>query len=177
MLFSERSIWTMLHGIVFGGGALLALGALLFSLYFMYPRGGEAGMASSHARAIAGLTGFAAAALWLTTVVGTYVVFPAYRATPPQGTADLTSFPRAMILADPSTAWLHSFAMETKEHLPFVASMVATAVAFVAWRYRGRLLRDAPMRRFSAALLATTFVIVAYVSLLGVLVNKAAPLQ
>src|SRR5690606_22111348 len=33
MLFSERSIWTMVHGIAFGGAALLALGALLFSLY------------------------------------------------------------------------------------------------------------------------------------------------
>jgi hypothetical protein len=177
MLFSERSLWTMLHGIGFGGAALLALGALLFSLYFMHPGTGENGSAPERARAIAGLTGFTAAALWLTSLVGMYVVFPPYRATPPEGTVDLASYPRAMILADPSTAWLHSFAMETKEHLPFVASMLVTAVAFVAWRYRGRLLGDADMRRFGAALLATAFVIVAYVSLLGILVNKAAPLQ
>jgi hypothetical protein len=177
MLFSGRSIWTMLHGIAFGGAALLALGALLFSLYFMYPRDDDEETASDRARAIAGLTGLAAAALWLTTIVGTYVVFPPYRATPPEGTVDLAHYPRAMILADPSTAWLHSFAMETKEHLPFVASMLVTGVAFVAWRYRGRLLRDMEMRRFGAGLLATAFVIVAYVSLLGVLVNKVAPLQ
>jgi hypothetical protein len=177
MLFSERSMWTMLHGIGFGGAALLALGALVFSLYFMSPGAGEDGTTRDRGRAIAGLTGFTAVTLWLTSLAGMYVVFPPYRATPPEGTVDLAPYPRAMILADPSTAWLHSFAMETKEHLPFVASMLVTAVAFVAWRYRGRLLRDAEMRRFGAALLAIAFVIVSYVSLLGVLVNKAAPLQ
>ena len=33
MLFSERSIWTMVHGIGLGGGALIGLGAALFYLY------------------------------------------------------------------------------------------------------------------------------------------------
>lgn len=177
MLFSERSIWTMLHGIGLGGGALLALSAALFALYLMRPRPG-AEAASDHAsRSIAGLTAFAAAVLWLATLVGTYVVFPPYRATPPEGTTDLAAYPRSMILADPSTAWLHAFAMETKEHLPFVASMLATAVAFVAWRYRSRLLGDAALRRIGVTLLAISFAIVAYVSLLGVFVNKVAPLE
>lgn len=30
MLFSERSIWTMVHGIGLGGGALIGLAATLF---------------------------------------------------------------------------------------------------------------------------------------------------
>jgi hypothetical protein len=30
MLFSERSIWTMVHGIGLGGGALVGLAAALF---------------------------------------------------------------------------------------------------------------------------------------------------
>ena len=33
MLFSERSIWTMVHGIGLGGGALIGLAAALFYLY------------------------------------------------------------------------------------------------------------------------------------------------
>jgi hypothetical protein len=82
-----------------------------------------------------------------------------------------------MILADPSTEWLHAFAMETKEHLPFIAAMLVTAVAFVAWRYRGRVLADAGMRRIGASLLTVAFAIAAYVSMLGVFVNKVAPLQ
>ena len=34
-LFSDRSVWTMIHGIVLGGGALMALAAALFSLRVM----------------------------------------------------------------------------------------------------------------------------------------------
>jgi hypothetical protein len=177
MLFSDRSIWTMLHGIGFGGGALLALAAALFALYLMYPRMGEGGAPPDRSGAIAGLTGFTALLLWLTTLVGMYVVFPPYRATPPEGTTDLAAYPRALILGDPSTAWLHAFAMETKEHLPLIACILATAVAFVAWRYRRQFVADAGLRRGGAAMLAITFAIVAYISLLGVFINKVAPLE
>ncbi len=177
MLFSERSIWTMLHGIGFGGAGLLALAAALFALYLMYPRAGEAGTPPDRSGAIAGLTGLTALLLWLTTLVGMYVVFPSYRVTPPEGTTDLAAYPRALILSDPSTAWLHAFAMETKEHLPLIACMLVTAVAFVAWRYRRRFVTDAALRRGGAAMLAISFGIVAYISLLGVFVNKVAPLE
>ena len=37
MLFSERSIWTMVHGIGLGGGALIGLAAALFYLYAARP--------------------------------------------------------------------------------------------------------------------------------------------
>lgn len=177
MLFSDRSIWTMVHGIVLGGGGLLALAAALFAIYLLKPRSADGGSVPDRSGPIAWLTGFTATVLWLATLVGTYVVFPPYRATPPEGATDLASFPRAMILADPSTAWLHRFAMETKEHLPFIAAMLATAVAFVAWRYRRRLLGDAPLRRIGSLFLALSFVLVAYISLLGVFVNKVAPLE
>ena len=37
MLFSERSIWTMVHGIGLGGAALLGLAAALFYVYAARP--------------------------------------------------------------------------------------------------------------------------------------------
>jgi hypothetical protein len=80
-------------------------------------------------------------------------------------------------MANPNTAWLHAFAMETKEHAPWIASMLATAAAFVAVRYRRTLLHDAQVRRMAATLLAVSLVLVAYVSLLGIFVNKVAPLE
>src|SRR5688572_26554232 len=141
MLFSERSIWTMVHGIGLGGGALLGLTATLAAFYLLRLRPGDDGGNFDRSGAVAKLAGFTAVTLWLATLVGTYVVFPPYRAAPPEGAVDLAPYPRSMIMADPSTAWLHSFAMETKEHLPFAASMLVTAVAFAAWRYRGSLLR------------------------------------
>jgi hypothetical protein len=177
MLFSERSLWTMIHGIGLGGGALLALSAALFAVYLMRPRAGTCQVDARASGPIAAVTAFTAGMIWLTTIVGTYVVFPPYRATPPEGTTDLAAYPRSLVLSEPSTAWLHGFAMETKEHLPFIAAMLATSVAFVAWRYRARLLEDAGIRRIGEALLVICFAIVAYVSLLGVFVNKVAPLE
>lgn len=176
MLFTERSIWTMVHGIGLGGGALMGLAAALFFLYAA--RTAEQPVASpAGSRALAGVTVFTATMLWLTVLVGTYVVFPPYRATPPPGVTDLSQFPRALVLASPDTAWLHAFAMESKEHMPWIAAMLATAVAFVAVRYRSSVLNSASLRNMAFGLLAISFALVAFVSLLGVFVNKVAPLQ
>jgi hypothetical protein len=176
MLFSERSIWTMAHGIGLGGAALLALAAALFYLYAARPVPAPTGHETG-ARAFAMITVFSAVMLWLTVIIGTYVIFPPYRATPPAGTPDLSQFPRAFVLANPSTAWLHAFAMEIKEHMPWVASMLTTAVAFIAVRSRGTALANPAMRQMAFALLAVSFTVVTLVSLLGVFVNKVAPLD
>jgi hypothetical protein len=179
-LFTERSIWTMVHGMVLGGGALMALAAALFALYAMRTTDGAAGEtgAATHAsRALAGLLVFAAAALWLAVIVGTYVSFPPYRATPPEGLTDLSAYPRALLRANPRTEWLHGFAMELKEHVPWIAAMLATAVAFVGVRYRATLLRDARLRRMSATLVAICVLLVGAMALLGVFINKVAPLD
>jgi hypothetical protein len=176
MLFSERSIWTMVHGIGLGGSALLGLAAALFYLYAARPASSFSD-AQRESRAFATLMVFTAVMLWLTVIIGTYVVFPPYRVTPPPGTTDLSEFPRALVLANPGTAWLHAFAMETKEHMPWIASMLTTAVAFVAVRYRRAALSNPALRRMTATLLAVSFAVVAFVSLLGVFVNKVAPLD
>lgn len=176
MLFSERSIWTMVHGIGLGGGALLGLAAALFYLYAARPAPLTAGT-ETESRAFAAVTVFTAIMLWLTVIVGTYIVFPPYRATPLPGTTDLAQFPRALVLSSPNTAWLHAFAMETKEHVPWIATMLTTAVASIAVRYRRTALTDPAMRRMALTLLAMSFALVAFVSLLGVFVNKVAPLD
>ena len=176
MLFSERSIWTMLHGIGLGGAALLGLAAALFYLYAVRPTPQPTGN-TTEPRAFAALTVFTAAMLWLTVIVGTYIIFPPYRATPPPGTTDLSEFPRALVLANSSTAWLHAFGMEVKEHMPWIASMLTTAVAFIAVRYRRTVLTAPVVRRLAFTLLAVSFAIVTFVSLLGVFVNKVAPLD
>jgi hypothetical protein len=123
MLFTERSIWTMIHGIALGGGALMALSASLFSLRAMRMEDASNAASRSQSRYLVWLTVFTAVVLWLTVLVGTYVTFPPYRATPPEGLTDLSQYPRSLIQSKPGTAWLHSFAMETKEHMPWIAAM------------------------------------------------------
>ena len=177
MLFTGRSIWTMVHGIVLGGAALMGLSAALFSLRAMRVADASNVAAEHQTRHLAWLTVFVAVVLWLTVLVGTYVNFPPYRATPPAGLTDLTQFPRSLLQSNPGTVWLHAFAMEIKEHVPWIAAMLATAVAFVGVRYRSTLLSDAPLRRMTTVLLVICFLLVSAVSLLGVFVNKVAPLE
>jgi hypothetical protein len=177
MLFSDRSISAMVHGMALGGTALMALTAAWFLLWTLGAddRAHVATRRQSHA--IAWLTSFVAGVLWLSVLSGTYVVFPPYRATPPAGVTDLSAYPRALILASPDTAWLHAFAMETKEHVPWIAAMLATAVAFVSTRDRSVFLDDRRIRRVAMVLVGICLALVAYVGLLGVLVNKVAPLE
>lgn len=175
MLFSDRSLWTMLHGLVLSGGALVLLVTALFSLRAMAAAPGAI-VPPRQANALSGLLSATAVLLWFAVIGGTYIVFPMYRATPPEGLTALAEYPRSLLLADPDTRWLHAFGMEIKEHMPWIAAMLATAAAFVARRHRTTLLADAAMRRVIGALLGTTFVLVSFVALLGVFVNKVAPL-
>jgi hypothetical protein len=80
-------------------------------------------------------------------------------------------------MSSPDTRWLHAFGMEIKEHVPWIAAMLATAVAFVATRYRTTVLADRSLRRVSTTLLLLAFGLVSFVALLGVFVNKIAPLE
>jgi hypothetical protein len=175
-LFTDRSIWTMIHGIVLGGAALMALAAALFSLRAMRTTVADPA-AQQESRYLTWLLVFIAVSLWLTVIVGTYVAFPPYRATPPEGLTDLSQYPRSLIQSSPETRWLHGFAMESKEHVPWIAAMLATGVAFVGIRYRARLLSDGQLRGMAMTLLGICFVLVAYISILGVLINKVAPLE
>jgi hypothetical protein len=174
-LFTARSVWTMLHGIVLGGGALLGLAAALF--YMVATPAAEGGEAPRQPRALTVLLVAVAVVLWMVVVGGTYIVFPPYRATPPEGLADLAAYPRSLLLANPSTEWLHAFAMEIKEHVPWTAAMLSTAVAFVGVRDRPALVQDREVRKTATVLLTLCFASVAAAALLGTFINKVAPLE
>jgi hypothetical protein len=176
MLFTVRSILTMVHGLVFGGGAILALVAALYALHVLPTSAGPAG-SSRQAHSLSLVMGTAAVLLWLAVLGGTYLVFPPYRATPPEGLTDLGAYPRSLLLGSPDTAWLHAFAMEVKEHVPWTAAMLATAAAFVSVRDRATFLSDRQLRRTVTVCLSLCFLLAAYAALLGTFVNKVAPLQ
>jgi hypothetical protein len=176
MLFSTPSLMTMVHGIVLSGGALLGLAAALFAVRVLaLPEG--APVSQVHADGFSRVVTWSSVLLWLAVLGGAVLVFPLYRAAPPADVTTLADYPRAFLLANPETAWLHLFGMEIKEHLPWVAAMLTTAAAFIARRYRTSLLANAQMRRMVSASLVISFAIVGWVALLGVFVNKVAPLQ
>jgi len=118
-----------------------------------------------------------AALAWLTVILGTYVVYPWYRAKPPAGTgtAMLAGYPKYLLVSSPRTAEWHEFGMEWKEHVAWFTPILATAVAFVVTRYRGRLAADVDVRRALLILLCLAFFTASVAGLLGALINKAAP--
>jgi hypothetical protein len=67
--------------------------------------------------------------------------------------------------------------MEVKEHIPWIATMLSTAVAFVGVRYRSRLLSDGQLNGMATTLSVLSFMLVSFVALLGVFINKVAPLE
>jgi hypothetical protein len=175
-LFSARSIWTMLHGIALGGGALIALTATMFGLLVLKSESDASGTAARRTW-VSSLAAVSAVLVWLTVIGGTYIVFPPYRATPPEGVTDLAAYPRSFLLASSDTAWLHAIAMEMKEHVPWIAAMLATAAAFITSHYRAAVFRQSIERRLALTLLGLCVTLVATASLLGVFVNKVAPLD
>ncbi len=176
LLFTDRSLLTMVHGLVLSGGAMMAMAAALFALPAMALPNGTL-VPARQGRFVAGLLVAVAVLLWLSVLGGTYIVFPLYRATPPEGVASLAAYPRALLLSNPGTSWLHAFAMEIKEHVPWVAAMLATAVAFVSTRYRSTFLADRSLRGMATTLMLVAFALASVVALLGVFVNKIAPLE
>jgi hypothetical protein len=175
MLFSDRSLWTMLHGIALGGGTLVLLVTALVLLRAMAVPAGTV-VPARQSTVFTWLTVSIAALLWISVLSGTYIVFPMYRAPPPEGISSLAAYPRALLMSNPDTQWLHAFGMEIKEHMPWIAAMLATATAFVSRRHRPTLLADASLRRITGSLLTVALVLVAGVALLGTFVNKVAPL-
>ena len=101
-------------------------------------------------------------------------MYPWYRAKAPAG-ADLAFFPRSFLKADPSLAAWHVFGMEWKEHIAWFPPILATVVAYLAWRYGPSLAEDDQLRRMMIVILVLAFAAAGIAGLLGALITKAAP--
>lgn len=174
MSFTDREFWTLVHGMLLGAAFLLAFAGGLAGFYSMRPSWlTPDGIRERVVRLRWGTTIMALAA-WLTVITGTYVVYPWYRAKPPEG-ADLSFFPRSFLKADPSLSAWHVFGMEWKEHIAWFAPILATVVAYVAWKYGSTLAEDDKLRRMMMVIFILAFAAAAIAGLLGALITKAAP--
>jgi hypothetical protein len=116
MSMTAREVWALLHGLVFGGVFLVVHTGALAAIYSM--RALDLTPGGIKRRLLLTKIGTTLMALfaWLTVVSGTDVVYPWYRAPPPEG-ADLTPYPRSYLIADPNLSGWHGFGMEWKEHV------------------------------------------------------------
>lgn len=177
MSISIREAWTVIHGMVFGAGFLLAFAGGLAGLYSLRPEWVTvAGIKERMFRMKVGLWSMAAIA-WATVISGSFIVYPWYRAAPPDGTTDLSAYPRYFLLADPSTAEWHRFGMEWKEHVGWLAPIAATVVAFAVTYYGPTLAQKAGERRALLIFYILAFTTAAIAGLFGAFINKIAPIR
>ena len=162
----------------FGTAFLLAFSGGLMGMWgFRAEWLSDSGARAVVRRLVLGTWGMAILA-WLTVILGTYVIYPWYRAKPPlAATARLTDYPRSLLLSKPQTAQWHEFGMEWKEHIAWFAPILATAVAFVVTRYRKQFFRESGIRAVVVVLYSVAFFCAVVAGLLGALIDKAAPLR
>ena len=175
-MLTERALLTALHGMCFGAFALLtAFGLVVGILMVASDRSAAARLGSPATLLERVYLGATVLLGWAAVISGTLLVYPWYRATPPQGLKDLHAFPRALLLSSPSTAPWHSLGMEWKEHVAFLAPLAITAVAVVWWKYRELILQDRTLRAALVAFGAAGIGAAGVAGLLGAWLNKLAP--
>jgi hypothetical protein len=172
--FTLRELWTALHGMAFGFGFILFFTAALALLLTLQPQLLTAQglrrnviLLKISGTAIAGLS-------WLAVIIGTYVVYPWYRAAPPAGTTSLSGFPRSQLLGNPALSGWHSFGMEWKEHLGWLVPIIATLALYLIFRYGERLAQEKKIRWMVFVIVCIAFVLAGIVGVLGAIITKEA---
>ncbi len=170
MTLTAREFWTVLHGMLFGALYLLAFSGGAVALWDLRPGWlTEAGITERLRRLRIGVW-IMAVTSWLTVISGTYIVYVWYRAKVPESA-------KSRLLADASKAAWHTFGMEWKEHVAWIAPILATAVAFLVSWYDRELLERQEVRRATFWLFAIAFAAAAVAGILGAFINKAAPVM
>ena len=163
----DREAWAFAHGFGLGIILLLAFAAGMAGLYRVPHVLSSSGIGARMPRLLSG-TWIAATAAWLAVTTGTWMIYPWYRASDPAS-------PRSLLLADPTTAQWHTLGMEWKEHVAWIAPIIATAVAFVVLYYGAQLAREHVMRRSVTWLFAIAFAAVLVAGGIGTILDYLAP--
>jgi hypothetical protein len=170
MHLSSHEWWGLIHGMGFGGVFLLAFAGGLAGLYSLRPElMTTTGVTERMRRLKIGVVAMAVAA-WGTVLTGTWVVYPWYRAESPTS-------PKSLLLANPATEGWHEFAMEWKEHIAWLAPILATAVAFIVVYYGTNLIRHDRVRKTAIGLYMLAFGFAAVAGAMGALITKSAPVH
>jgi hypothetical protein len=125
---------------------------------------------------------------WATVITGTWIVYPWYReqlagadragcagATLPTGTCSPMDFLLSNSSGDTSS-W-HTFGMEWKEHIAWIAPILATAVAFAVAYYGRDLIKHQGIRRAIMVMFVVAFATAGIAGIFGAFINKVAPIR
>jgi hypothetical protein len=114
---------------------------------------------------------------WFTVFSGAYIVYPWYRAVPPEGATDLAEYPRRLLLSSGATSEWHNIGMEWKEHVAWLAPIAMTMVAYVTMKYGRTVARPRHMRTAVLVFAVAAFVATGVAGAFGAFLSKYAPVQ
>lgn len=164
-LVTEQQLWFFLH---------LAFGIMIVHAF----AGGIVTLATRRASRLKEAvrlcsTVLLALASWFTVISGTWFVYPGYRAHPAEGAA-ADGYPQHYLEVNDKYFW-HEFGMEWKEHVGWLTPILATAVAFIAYRYADVITTNGRARVLATALFAIAFFAAVVAAGLGAVINVVAP--
>jgi hypothetical protein len=146
MEVSARGLWTLIHGMGFGGLYLLACSGAIMELWRRYSPSAAVEPGARDESLLRIYLVVMTALAWLAVLSGAYIIYPWYRALPPARTTSLAGFPQKLLMSSPTTIGWHSLGMEWKEHVAWLAPISITMAAAVFFQY-GRDLRKHPQLR------------------------------
>ncbi len=189
MELSSRETWTVIHGLVLGTLFLLAFGGILAGLWSFRPGLVTADGIKERMRRLYFGSWAMAIVAWLTVISGTWKVYPWYRVklSPVGDNAyagcagtvlpNTTCSPRDFLKSNVSgnTETWHNFGMEWKEHVGWLAPILATAAAFIIAYYGPRLIARSWLRTAVIVMMVAAFAAAAVGGAFGAFLNKIAP--
>jgi hypothetical protein len=177
MEITVRGLWTLIHGMGFGALYLLACSGALLELYRLTAPSSPSPPTPGQEHFLKLYLFTMVLLAWAAVLTGAYVIYPWYRATPPPGTVDLSSFPQSLLMANPSTIGWHSLGMEWKEHVAWFAPISITMVAAVFIRYGRELSNHKHLRTAVLSFAAASFLAAGIAGFFGAMIDKHAPVQ
>src|SRR3984957_20246871 len=177
MEITARALWTLIHGMGFGGLYLLACSGALIGLYQFTTSSAASECPPGQERFIRIYLITMVVLAWAAVLSGAYAIYPWYRAAPPPGTVDLSMFPQHLLMSTPATIGWHSLGMEWKEHVAWFAPISITMVAFVFTRYGAALKHHRQLRAAVLCFTSAAFLAAAIAAFFGAMINKSAPLK
>ena len=177
MEITTHDLLTALHGMGFGALFMLAFSGAIVELYRISAPGVPSAMSTREQRLLVFYLVAMVVLAWLTVFSGAYVIYPWYRAVPPEGVTDLADYPRRLLLSNGNTSEWHNIGMEWKEHAAWLAPIAMTMVAYVTMKYGRAITQHRNMRIGVLVFAVAAFVATGIAGGFGAFLNKYAPIR
>jgi hypothetical protein len=176
MVLSLRDLITILHGMGFGVLFMLAFSGAIGLIYTSTLGSDLLANSPRHTQMFRFYLISMAILSWLAVLSGTYIIYPWYRAVPPQGTTDLALYPQRLLLSNPMTAGWHDVGMEWKEHVSWFTPIAITMVAYLFLQHGPSLARHRHTRAAVLGFTAAAFLATLVSGFFGAMLNTHAPI-